>query len=144
MGLGLFHSVCSKRHFPCIHFDHVSDITECPENASGAPVCVCDAGFDGNLTFDEDDGWSGTCVVIEEEPEPAPVLPDCDVTIGMDDANYAFDPVSVEIDFGQTVCWQWTNSTEPHNVAQVAESSDTTKKAVVSTVELPMLAETSV
>ena len=114
-----------------IHFDNVSDIPACPENASGAPVCVCNAGFDGNLTFDEEDGWSGTCVVIEEEPEAPvedePVLPDCDVTIGMNDADYAFNPVSVEIDFGQTVCWQWTNSTEPHNVAQVAESSDTTK-----------------
>ena len=69
-----------------------------------------------NLTFGK---------VVEQEPEP--VLPDCDVTIGIDDANYAFDPISVEIDFGQTVCWQWTNSTEPHNVAQVAESADTTK-----------------
>ena len=63
--------------------------------------------------------------VVEQEPEP--VLPDCDVTIGIDDANYAFNPISVEIKFGQTVCWQWTNSTEPHNVAQVAESADTTK-----------------
>ena len=109
-----------------LEFGPESELVPCPENASGAPVCVCDAGFDGNLTFDEDDGWSGSCVAIEEEPE-APVLPDCDVTIGMNDADYAFNPVSVEIDFGQTVCWQWTNSTEPHNVAQVAESSDTTK-----------------
>ena len=65
--------------------------------------------------------------VVEQEPAPEPALPDCDVTIGINDANYAFNPISVEIKFGQTVCWQWTNSTEPHNVAQVAESADTTK-----------------
>ena len=56
-------------------------------------------------------------------------LPECDVTIGVDDANYAFDPVSVEIEFGQTVCWKWKETVEPHNVAQVAESSDTTKQS---------------
>ena len=87
---------------------------------------------DDRIWGDWEDTFCATYNYVEEpepepEPEPAPVLPDCDVTIGMDDANYAFDPVSVEIDFGQTVCWQWTNSTEPHNVAQVAESSDTTK-----------------
>ena len=35
----------------------------CPENSSGDLVCVCDIGFEGNLTFDQDEGWSGTCVV---------------------------------------------------------------------------------
>ena len=46
--------------------DDEQELASCPENASGAPACVCDAGFNGNLTFDQDEGWSGTCVVTEE------------------------------------------------------------------------------
>jgi len=46
--------------------DDELELVPCPENASGAPVCVCNVGFDGNLTFDQEEGWSGTCVVIEE------------------------------------------------------------------------------
>ena len=46
--------------------DDEPELVPCPENASGAPVCVCNVGFDGNLTFDQEEGWSGTCVVIEE------------------------------------------------------------------------------
>ena len=77
------------------------------------------------FTVDNDDNIG---IVFSQIPEPE-VLPDCDVTVGVDDANYTFDPISVEIEFGQTVCWKWTNTTGAHNVAQVAESSDTTKQS---------------
>ena len=87
---------------------------------------VKDSDSEISFVLSESDQVHDVIITFSKIPEPE-VLPDCDVTIGIDDANYAFNPVSVEIDFGQTVCWQWTNSTEPHNVAQVAESSDTTK-----------------
>ena len=53
-------------------------------------------------------------------------LPDCDVIVGVDADGMAFDKPSVEIEFGQTVCWQWEGATMDHNVAQVAESGDAT------------------
>lgn len=32
----------------------------CPPNASGAPLCACDAGYQGNLAF-SGGSWTGTC-----------------------------------------------------------------------------------
>ena len=52
-----------------ITFTAVEDELEsfsCPENSNGSIVCVCDMGFEGNLIFDQDEGWSGTCVASSE------------------------------------------------------------------------------
>jgi plastocyanin len=47
----------------------------------------------------------------------------CDVIVDINASSaIAFDKPSVEIEFGQTVCWQWDNSLLPHNVAQVSDS----------------------
>lgn len=52
-----------------ITFTAVEDESEgfsCPENSSGDLFCVCDIGFEGNLTFDQYEGWSGICVISND------------------------------------------------------------------------------
>ncbi|DAC58330.1 MAG TPA: hypothetical protein D7I03_05925 [Candidatus Poseidoniales archaeon] len=56
-----------------------------------------------------------------EEPVSEEITDDCDVTIGIDDSGYAYDKDSVNINVGDTVCWKWTESDMPHNVAEIAE-----------------------
>jgi PGF-CTERM protein len=56
-----------------------------------------------------------------DEPVDETPADDCDVTIGIGDSGLAYDKVSVTIDVGQTVCWKWTDSDMPHNVAEIAE-----------------------
>jgi uncharacterized surface protein with fasciclin (FAS1) repeats len=51
---------------------------------------------------------------VVEEP-----VDNCDVTIGIGDSGYAYDRVSVSINVGETVCWKWTDSDMPHNVAEI-------------------------
>ncbi|MCH1422968.1 MAG: fasciclin domain-containing protein [Candidatus Poseidoniaceae archaeon] len=59
-------------------------------------------------------------------PVDEPVLPDCDVTVGIAPSGLKFSPATVNIDVGQTVCWQWTDSSMAHNVRQVdGDQSDT-------------------
>ena len=54
-------------------------------------------------------------LVVEE------TVDDCDVTIGIDNSGYAYDKDSVTINVGDTVCWKWTESDMPHNVAEIAD-----------------------
>ncbi len=49
------------------------------------------------------------------------IVDDCDVTIGIDSSGYAYDKDSVTINVGDTVCWKWTESDMPHNVAEIAD-----------------------
>ena len=56
-----------------------------------------------------------------DEPVDDTPVNNCDVTIGIDDSGYAYDKVSVSIDVGDTVCWQWTDSDMVHNVAEIAD-----------------------
>jgi len=56
-----------------------------------------------------------------EEPVSEEITDDCDVTIGIDDSGYAYDKDSVTINVGDTVCWKWTESDMPHNVAEIAD-----------------------
>ena len=41
------------------------DLAPCPDNASGGPRCTCDEGYEGQLSFDPDLGWSGVCEEID-------------------------------------------------------------------------------
>ena len=56
-----------------------------------------------------------------DEPVVEEPVDNCDVTIGIGDSGLAYDKVSVAIDVGETVCWKWTDSDMPHNVAEIAE-----------------------
>ena len=49
----------------------------------------------------------------------------CDVTIGLSSDGYGFSP-AVTIDVGQTVCWQWADSSMGHNVKEVDGMKSTT------------------
>ena len=44
---------------------------------------------------------------------------DCDHVIGIDSTGFAFDPMDLAIDVGDTVCWQWTDATDAHNVLEL-------------------------
>ena len=50
----------------------------------------------------------------------------CDVTIGLSSDGYGFSPAAVTIDVGQTVCWQWADSSMGHNVKEVDGMKSTT------------------
>ena len=56
-----------------------------------------------------------------EDPVVEETVDDCDVTIGIDNSGYAYDKDSVTINVGDTVCWKWTESDMPHNVAEIAD-----------------------
>jgi plastocyanin len=56
-----------------------------------------------------------------DEPVVQEPVDNCDVTIGIGDSGYAYDRVSVSINVGETVCWKWTDSDMPHNVAEIAD-----------------------
>ena len=47
-------------------------------------------------------------------------LPTCDHTVGIGLSGMAFNPSVLEINVGQTVCWQWTDASMAHNVKEVA------------------------
>ena len=46
------------------------------------------------------------------------LLPDCDYVVGLDSSGYGFDPVELTINVGETVCWQWTDALDTHNVIE--------------------------
>ena len=51
-------------------------------------------------------------------------LPDCDVVVTLSEDGYAFEPAEVSINVGETVCWQWKDSTDVHNVDSVLDLED--------------------
>ncbi len=55
-----------------------------------------------------------------------PVLPDCDVTVGIAPSGLKFSPSEVTVTVGQTVCWQWTDESMAHNVREVDGDKSTT------------------
>ncbi len=62
--------------------------------------------------------------VKEEEPKVED-KPSCDHVIGLDSTGYAYSPASLTIKVGETVCWQWTDSADLHNVAEISSEGDT-------------------
>ncbi len=65
--------------------------------------------------------------VKEEEPKVED-KPSCDHVIGLDSTGYAYSPASLTIKVGETVCWQWTDSADLHNVAEISSEGDTMRK----------------
>ncbi|HIC61758.1 MAG TPA: hypothetical protein EYO72_03370 [Marine Group III euryarchaeote] len=51
--------------------------------------------------------------------------PDCDYVVGIDSTGYAFDPVELTINVGETVCWQWADTSDAHNVVEINAEYDT-------------------
>jgi len=65
--------------------------------------------------------------VKEEEPKVED-KPSCDHIIGLDSTGYAYSPTSLTIKVGETVCWQWTDSADLHNVAEISAEGDQMRK----------------
>tara|TARA_B100001250_G_scaffold225644_1_gene193531 strand:+ start:822 stop:3221 length:2400 start_codon:yes stop_codon:yes gene_type:complete len=66
--------------------------------------------------------------VKEEEPKEEDSMPTCDHVIGLDSTGYAYSPASLTIKVGETVCWQWTDSADLHNVAEISSEGDQMRK----------------
>jgi plastocyanin len=62
---------------------------------------------------------NGVIHVIDKVLMPPADLPTCDYTVGIGLSGMAFNPSVVEVNVGQTVCWQWTDATMAHNVKEV-------------------------
>ena len=63
-----------------------------------------------------------------EGEETTEVEPTCDHVVGLDSSGYAYSPVELTISVGETVCWQWTDAMDSHNVAEIANEGDQVKK----------------
>jgi uncharacterized surface protein with fasciclin (FAS1) repeats len=59
-------------------------------------------------------------------PADEPVLPDCDAVVGIAPSGLKYSPATLSISVGDTVCWQWTDSSMAHNVRQVDGEDSTT------------------
>ena len=46
----------------------------------------------------------------------------------MDSTGYAYNPSELSINVGETVCWQWTDAMDSHNVAEIAKEGDQVMK----------------
>ena len=66
--------------------------------------------------------------IKEEEPKEDDSMPTCDHVIGLDSTGYAYSPASLTINVGETVCWQWTDSADLHNVAEISAEGDQMRK----------------
>ena len=62
---------------------------------------------------------NGVIHVIDKVLFPPADPPTCDYTVGIGLSGMAFNPSTLEISVGQTVCWQWTDSSMTHNVVEV-------------------------
>jgi len=63
-----------------------------------------------------------------EEEEAIEEKPACDHIVGLDSTGYAYDPSELSIMVGETVCWQWTDAMDSHNVAEIAKEGDQVMK----------------
>ncbi len=63
-----------------------------------------------------------------EEEETLEEKPMCDHVVGLDSTGYAFSPASLNVKVGETVCWQWTDASDLHNVAEISAEGDQMKK----------------
>ena len=82
-----------------------------------------------NVTLADVPASNGVIHVIDQVLTP-PVaeepLPDCDATVGIAPSGLKYSPATVTISVGDTVCWQWTDSSMAHNVRQVDGEESTT------------------
>ena len=82
-----------------------------------------------NVTLADVPASNGVIHVIDQvllPPADEPVLPDCDATVGIAPSGLKYSPATVTIAVGDTVCWQWTDSSMAHNVRQVDGEESTT------------------
>ena len=82
-----------------------------------------------NVTLADVPASNGVIHVIDQvllPPADEPTLPDCDATVGIAPSGLKFSPATVTIAVGDTVCWQWTDSSMAHNVRQVDGEESTT------------------
>jgi len=85
-----------------------------------------------NVTMADVPASNGVIHVIDKVLMPPadtveePVLEDCDATVGIAPSGLKYSPATVTIAVGDTVCWQWTDSSMAHNVRQVDGDSSTT------------------
>jgi plastocyanin len=49
---------------------------------------------------------------------------ECDQIVTIGDDGYSFDPADITIAAGDTVCWMWKDTTDTHNVAEIATKFD--------------------
>ena len=62
-------------------------------------------------------------------PAEEPVIPEgCDYVVGIDESGFAFDQADLSVAVGETVCWIWTDESMAHNVAQINNEGDTSRK----------------
>jgi plastocyanin len=74
------------------------------------------------VTFTISNGDEEISIVFgDTQPED---LPDCDYVIGIDASGIAFDSSDLEINAGETVCWQWENAVDQHNVVEIVGEFD--------------------
>ena len=59
-------------------------------------------------------------------PADEPALPDCDAVVSIAPSGLKYSPATLSISVGDTVCWQWTDSSMAHNVRQVDGEDSTT------------------
>ena len=78
---------------------------------------------DANVVTADVAALNGVVHVIDKvlmPPADVPAdVPACDHTVGIGLSGMAFNPSTLEITVGQTVCWQWTDSSMTHNVIEV-------------------------
>jgi uncharacterized surface protein with fasciclin (FAS1) repeats len=82
-----------------------------------------------NVTLADVPASNGVIHVIDQvllPPADEPALPDCDATVGIAPSGLKYSPATVTIAVGDTVCWQWTDSSMAHNVRQVDGEESTT------------------
>lgn len=82
-----------------------------------------------NVTLADVPASNGVIHVIDKVLTPPVSLPDCDVTVGIAPSGLKFSPATVNINVGDTVCWQWTDSSMAHNVRQVDGDQSSTYEA---------------
>ena len=83
-------------------------------NADGVKV------NDATVTSADVVASNGVIHVIDKVLMPPADPPNCDYTVGIGLSGMAFNPSVVEVNVGQTVCWQWTDATMAHNIKEVA------------------------
>jgi uncharacterized surface protein with fasciclin (FAS1) repeats len=82
-----------------------------------------------NVTLADVPASNGVIHVIDKVLTPPVSLPDCDATVGIAPSGLKFSPATLNINVGDTVCWQWTDSSMAHNVRQVDGDQSSTYEA---------------
>ena len=107
--------------------DLTDGMTAAAVNTDSLTFTVNTAGVmvnDANVVTADVLALNGVVHIIDKVlmPPADPVVEElatCDYTVGIGLSGMAFNPSVLEINVGQTVCWQWTDATMAHNVKEV-------------------------